>query len=37
LVQHAKDVAAGAVLISAAGAAIIGMIVFWPYVMKMTE
>ena len=33
LVGKAKDVAAGAVLISAIGAAVIGGIVFWPYVL----
>jgi diacylglycerol kinase (ATP) len=32
LVRNAKDVAAGAVLITAIAAAIIGFIVFWPYV-----
>jgi diacylglycerol kinase (ATP) len=32
LVRDAKDVAAGAVLITAIAAAIIGIIVFWPYV-----
>lgn len=31
-VQKAKDIAAGAVLISAIGAAILGVMVFWPYV-----
>lgn len=31
-VKTAKDVAAGAVLIAAIGAAIIGVMVFWPYV-----
>ena len=30
-VKHAKDIAAGAVLISALGAVIIGALVFWPY------
>ena len=34
LVKHAKDVAAGAVLISAAGAAIIGILVLGPHVLK---
>jgi diacylglycerol kinase (ATP) len=33
LVRDAKDIAAGAVLISAIAAAIIGVIVFWPYWM----
>lgn len=31
LVEKAKDVAAGAVLISAIGAAIVGIIIFWPH------
>jgi diacylglycerol kinase (ATP) len=31
-VKTAKDVAAGAVLAAAVGAAIIGVLVFWPYV-----
>ncbi len=34
LVRDAKDIGAGAVLISAMGAAIIGAIVFWPYWMS---
>jgi len=34
LVRDAKDVAAGAVLITAVAAAVIGGIVFWPYVLK---
>jgi diacylglycerol kinase (ATP) len=34
LVRDAKDVAAGAVLITAIAAAIIGAIVFWPYLVK---
>ena len=34
LVRDAKDVAAGAVLITAIAAAIIGALVFWPYVTK---
>jgi diacylglycerol kinase (ATP) len=34
LVQVAKDVAAGAVLITAIAAATIGIIVFWPYAMR---
>ncbi|MDR0353604.1 MAG: diacylglycerol kinase family protein [Opitutaceae bacterium] len=37
LVKQAKDVAAGAVLISAIGAAIIGSIVIGPYAMRMTK
>lgn len=36
-VQHAKDVAAGAVLISAAGAALIGASVLMPYVAAATR
>jgi diacylglycerol kinase (ATP) len=35
LVRDAKDVAAGAVLLTAVAAAIIGIIVFWPYVTKL--
>ena len=35
LVRNAKDVAAGAVLITAVAAVIIGSIVFWPYVQKL--
>jgi len=35
LVRNAKDVAAGAVLITAVAAVIIGSIVFWPYVRKL--
>jgi diacylglycerol kinase (ATP) len=34
LVRDAKDVAAGAVLLTAIAAAVIGGIVFWPYVAK---
>src|SRR5215210_413682 len=34
LVRDAKDVAAGAVLITAIAAAAIGAIVFWPYLSK---
>ena len=34
LVRTAKDVAAGAVLITAGAAAVIGGIVFWPYFQK---
>ena len=35
LVRDAKDVAAGAVLLTAVAAVIIGSIVFWPYVEKL--
>lgn len=35
LVKKAKDVAAGAVLIAAIGAVIIGVIVLGPYVLKL--
>lgn len=35
LVRDAKDVSAGAVLISAMGATMIGTIVFWPYVIYL--
>jgi diacylglycerol kinase (ATP) len=31
-IEHAKDLAAGAVLVMATGAAIIGVLVFWPYI-----
>ncbi len=31
-VKHAKDIAAGGVLIAATGAMLIGMLTFWPYV-----
>ena len=34
IVRDAKDVAAGAVLITALGAVIIGAIIFWPHVME---
>jgi diacylglycerol kinase (ATP) len=33
LVKHAKDVAAGAVLLAAIGAAVIGLLVFAPYLV----
>jgi diacylglycerol kinase (ATP) len=33
LVGHAKDVAAGAVLVTAIGAAIVGTIIFWPHIL----
>jgi diacylglycerol kinase (ATP) len=35
LVRDAKNVAAGAVLLTAVGASVIGVIVFWPYVAKL--
>ena len=35
LVRDAKDVAAGAVLLTAVASAVIGSIVFWPYVEKL--
>jgi diacylglycerol kinase (ATP) len=35
LVRDAKDVAAGAVLLSAVAAAIIGAIIFRPYIVKL--
>ena len=37
LVKHAKDVAAGSVLLSAIGAVIIGCIVFAPYVLALLK
>ena len=37
LVKHSKDVAAGAVLISAVGAVIIGLLVFGPHVLRLAE
>jgi diacylglycerol kinase (ATP) len=36
LIQKAKDVAAAAVLLSAAGAAVIGLIVFVPHLLRIT-
>jgi diacylglycerol kinase (ATP) len=35
LVRDAKDVAAGAVLITATGATVIGVIIFWPHIMTL--
>ena len=35
LVRDAKDVAAGAVLLTAVAAAVIGAIIFWPYVARL--
>ena len=37
LVKHAKDVAAGAVLISAIGAAVIGLLILGPHVLLLTK
>jgi diacylglycerol kinase len=34
-VKRAKDIAAGAVLICAVGAALIGVLTFWPYLLRM--
>jgi len=36
-IGRAKDVAAAAVLIAALGAALIGGLVFWPYVMALAQ
>jgi diacylglycerol kinase (ATP) len=33
-VGRAKDIAAGAVLVVACGAAIVGLLVFWPYIYR---
>jgi diacylglycerol kinase (ATP) len=35
LVRDAKDVAAGAVLITAIAASVIGVIIFWPHVQRL--
>lgn len=35
LVRDAKDVAAGAVLITAIAAAVIGVLIFWPHVVAL--
>lgn len=37
LVRDAKDVAAGAVLVTAIGATVIGAIIFWPYLAKLVS
>jgi diacylglycerol kinase (ATP) len=37
LVRHSKDVAAGAVLISAIGAVVIALLVLGPFVLEMTK
>lgn len=36
-VKHAKDIAAGAVLVCAIGAAVIGFLTLWPYVELMLD
>jgi diacylglycerol kinase (ATP) len=36
LVRDAKDVAAGAVLVTAIAAAVIGAIIFWPHVARLS-
>lgn len=35
LVKKCKDIAAGAVLLSAAGAVVVGALVFWPYLAAL--
>nr|WP_320013862.1 diacylglycerol kinase family protein [uncultured Desulfobacter sp.] len=35
LIENAKDVAAGGVLVASIGAAAIGILVFWPYVSQI--
>jgi len=35
LVRDAKDVAAGAVLVTAIAATVIGVLIFWPYVARL--
>jgi diacylglycerol kinase (ATP) len=37
LIEKAKDVAAGAVLISAIGSVIVGLLVFWPYLLRLVR
>jgi diacylglycerol kinase (ATP) len=37
LVKHSKDVAAGAVLISAIGAVVIGLLVIGPHLLEMMK
>ena len=37
LIEKAKDVAAGAVLISAIGSAVIGTLIFFPYILKLLK
>jgi diacylglycerol kinase (ATP) len=37
LAEKAKDVAAGAVLLAAIGAAVIGALVFWPTIADLLE
>ncbi len=34
-IRYAKDVAAGAVLVAAIAAVVVGMVVFWPYVIHL--
>ncbi len=36
-VKHAKDISAGAVLLCAVGAVLIGLITLWPYMVAMYE
>jgi len=36
MVENAKDVAAGAVLMAALGAGVIGLIVFFPHLLRLT-
>jgi diacylglycerol kinase (ATP) len=35
-IQKAKDIAAGAVLVAAIGAALIGILIFWPYLSSLS-
>ena len=37
LVRDAKDVAAGAVLVTAMASAVIGAVVFWPHVLRIVH
>jgi diacylglycerol kinase (ATP) len=36
-IRDAKDIAASAVLVTAGAAAVIGALIFWPYVAKLTS
>jgi diacylglycerol kinase (ATP) len=36
-VRDAKDVAAGAVLLTALGATVIGLVIFWPHFAKLLQ